>query len=67
VNWSFVRREWGAVTFALTVLLGMIVVPTALYFGNQSISRSSNSSTIASTARSATPSTTASTARSATP
>jgi hypothetical protein len=67
VNWSFVRREWGAVTFVLTVLLGMIVVPTALYFGNQSVSGNSTSSTIASTARSATPSTTASAARTATP
>jgi hypothetical protein len=67
VNWSFVRREWGAVTFVLTVLIGMIVVPTALAFGNQSVSGSSTSSSIASTARSATPSTTASAARSATP
>jgi len=35
VNWDFVRREWGAVTFVLTVIVGMIVVPLALYFGNQ--------------------------------
>jgi len=35
VNWSFVRREWGAVTFILTVIVGMIVVPVALYFANQ--------------------------------
>jgi len=29
-----VRREWGAVTFVLTVLVGMVVVPVALYFTN---------------------------------
>ena len=28
------RREWGAVTFVLTVIVGMIVVPLALYFAN---------------------------------
>ena len=35
MNWAFVRREWGAVTFVLTVFVGMIVVPLALYFTNQ--------------------------------
>jgi len=35
VNWEFVRREWGAVTFVLTVIVGMVVVPLALYFTNQ--------------------------------
>jgi hypothetical protein len=35
VNWAFVRREWGAVTFVATVVLGMVVVPLALYFANQ--------------------------------
>jgi len=30
-----VRREWGAVTFVLTVVVGMIIVPLALYFANQ--------------------------------
>jgi hypothetical protein len=49
VSWSFARREWGAVTFVLTVLIGVIVVPAALYFGNQSVS--SASAPIASTAR----------------
>jgi len=29
------RREWGAVTFVLTVLVGMIVVPLALLLANQ--------------------------------
>jgi len=28
------RREWGAVTFVLTVVAGLIVVPLALYFAN---------------------------------
>jgi hypothetical protein len=32
VSGSFLRREWGAVTFVLTVLIGLIVVPAALYF-----------------------------------
>jgi len=35
VSWSFVRREWGAVTFVLTVAIGIVIVPLALYFGNQ--------------------------------
>lgn len=35
MNADFLRREWGAVTFVLTVLLGVIAVPAALYFGNQ--------------------------------
>lgn len=30
------RREWGAVTFVLTVIVGMIIVPVALYFANAS-------------------------------
>jgi hypothetical protein len=34
VNWDVVRREWGAVTFVLTVVAGLIVVPIALYFAN---------------------------------
>ena len=29
------KREWGAVTFVVTVIVGMIVVPLALYFANQ--------------------------------
>ncbi|MDQ6636782.1 MAG: hypothetical protein M3Y62_03235 [Candidatus Dormibacteraeota bacterium] len=36
MNRSFLIREWGAVTFVVTVLIGLIVVPVALYFGNQS-------------------------------
>ena len=34
MDWAFVRREWGAVTFVLTVVAGLIVVPLALYFAN---------------------------------
>jgi len=30
VNWGVLRGEWGAVTFVLTVVAGMIVVPVAL-------------------------------------
>lgn len=34
MNWAALQKEWGAVTFVLTVLVGMIVVPLALYFAN---------------------------------
>jgi hypothetical protein len=34
VNWTVLQKEWGAVTFVLTVIVGMIVVPLALYFAN---------------------------------
>ena len=64
MNADFLRREWGAATFVLTVLLGVIVVPIALYFGNQNqaspvtlISPTpSPSATVASPARVTTPS-----------
>ncbi|HET7338222.1 MAG TPA: hypothetical protein VFK22_01625 [Candidatus Dormibacteraeota bacterium] len=36
MNWGALRGEWGAVTFVLTVVAGMIVVPLALYFANVS-------------------------------
>jgi hypothetical protein len=36
VNWGVLRGEWGAVTFVLAVVAGMIVVPLALYFANVS-------------------------------
>ena len=35
MNWDVLRREWGAVTFVLTVIAGMIILPVALYFANQ--------------------------------
>jgi hypothetical protein len=61
VNWAFVRREWGAVTFILTVLVGMVVVPLALYFANQgpgplSVPPSNTASSAASASRTPTPS-----------
>jgi len=34
VNRSFLLREWGAVTFVLTVFLGLVIVPIALVVGN---------------------------------
>jgi hypothetical protein len=36
VNRRFWLREWGATTFVLTVLIGLIVVPVALFFGHRS-------------------------------
>ena len=35
MNWAVLQKEWGAVTFVLTVIVGMIIVPLALYFANQ--------------------------------
>ena len=35
MNWAVLRREWGAVSFVLTVLIGIVVVPVALYLTNQ--------------------------------
>ncbi len=34
MNRSFLLREWGAVTFVLTVFLGVVIVPIALVTGN---------------------------------
>lgn len=36
MNWGALRGEWGAVTFVLTVVAGMIVVPLALFLANVS-------------------------------
>jgi quinol-cytochrome oxidoreductase complex cytochrome b subunit len=60
VNWEFVRREWGAVTFVITVVVGMVIVPLALFFANQGpgpviIPPVHTASTPASGARTATP------------
>jgi len=55
VNWAILRREWGAVTFVLTVVAGMIVVPLALYFTGVSPSQIATPNlTTASTARATT-------------
>ena len=36
MDWgTFLRREWGAVLFVLTVVVGLIAVPVALYFNGQ--------------------------------
>ena len=35
MNRSFLVREWGAVTFVLTVLVGILIVPIALVVGNR--------------------------------
>ena len=35
MNWTFLRREWGAVTFVLTVIIGIVIVPLALYLAHQ--------------------------------
>jgi hypothetical protein len=35
VNRSFLVREWGAVTFVLTVIVGILIVPIALIVGNK--------------------------------
>jgi hypothetical protein len=35
VNRSFLVREWGAVTFVLTVFVGILIVPIALIVGNK--------------------------------
>jgi hypothetical protein len=36
LNWGqFLRREWGAATFVLTVIIGLVAVPLALYIGNK--------------------------------
>jgi hypothetical protein len=72
VNWAFVRREWGAVTFVLTVIVGMIVVPLALYFANQGpgpvvVPPANTASQAASSAESASPATTPSPSPSASP
>jgi len=62
VNWAtFLRREWGAATFVLTVVIGLVAVPLALYLGNQNPSLPVNVP-VASSPRTATPASTATTA-----
>lgn len=36
MNWAFVRKEWGAISFVLAVIVGVIAVPVALLFHNDS-------------------------------
>lgn len=47
MSWSFIRREWGAVSFVLTVFLGVVIVPIGLYFGNQSPTTSGSAASAA--------------------
>lgn len=42
MNATFLRREWGAATFVLTVLVGMVIVPLALIFGHAGTSGSTS-------------------------
>ena len=36
MSWgTFLRREWGAALFVLTVVIGLVAVPVALYFNGQ--------------------------------
>jgi hypothetical protein len=56
---SFLRREWGATTFILTVVLGLVVVPVALALGNHSQGGGgtpANNPPVASSPRTSTPS-----------
>jgi hypothetical protein len=62
VNRSFLVREWGAVSFVVTVFLGVIIVPIALVAGNHPPPPSSIS-TPASASRTASPSASTSPAR----
>ena len=56
MNGAFLRREWGAVTFVLTVVVGLIVVPLALFLTNQGPSNVTLPSTHVSSPRITTPS-----------
>lgn len=54
---SFWLREWGATSFIVTTLIGLVVVPLALYFGHRSaVESAGNISTPASAAQTASPS-----------
>lgn len=63
MNWGALRGEWGAVTFVLTVIAGMIVVPLALYFANVSPGSIASPGITASSARSSTVETPATSSR----
>jgi hypothetical protein len=71
VSWNFLKREWGAVTFVLTVLIGLVVVPVALYLDSQgssaAVAAAPTPSAPASAASTARPASAASTPRPATP
>ena len=56
MNGAFLRREWGAVTFVLTVIVGLIVVPLALFLTNSGPSNVTLPATHVSSPRVTTPS-----------
>jgi hypothetical protein len=47
VSWAFLRREWGAVAFVITVLIGIIVVPAALILNQKSTATGNNAVLVA--------------------
>lgn len=57
MNRSFWLREWGAASFVVTVLIGLVVVPLALYVGHRSAAESAGNvnGSPASAAQTATP------------
>lgn len=68
MNWgTFLRREWGAATFVVTVIVGLVAVPLALYFGNQSATPVNIPTPTPSVASAPSVASPASTARTATP
>ncbi|MGH7912909.1 MAG: hypothetical protein ACREQM_13195 [Candidatus Dormibacteraceae bacterium] len=72
MNWSFVRKEWGAVSFVVAVIVGVIAVPVALIVHNPSntgatLQSPAPVSTPASSARTLTPSPAASPSASPSP
>ena len=64
---SFLRREWGAVTFVLTVAVGAIVVPFALWLHGTSTAVANVSYPTASPTVSASPAGAATAPRTTTP
>ncbi len=55
MNWELLRREWGAVAFVITVLIGLVVVPVTLFVANQSPTSQFSTTSEATAARTASP------------
>jgi len=67
VNWGqFLRREWGAATFVVTVVAGLVAVPIALVVGGNGPSAPVNVP-VASSPRTASPPSTATPAQTVSP
>jgi hypothetical protein len=67
VNWGqFLRREWGAATFVVTVVAGLVAVPIALVVGGNGPSAPVNVP-VASSPRTASAPSTATPAQTASP